>query len=115
MVIFAVFAVLVLLFVILPLIGWAIWQVISAAIIGAIFGALGRLLLPGHQPIGVFATICCGWVGSIVGILIGHAAGLPWAGTVLIEIGAAAGAVAILSRSQHGRVGGGRPRGVLDR
>ena len=113
-VILAVFALLVVVFVILPLVGWAIWLVISTAIIGAIFGAIGRLLVPGHQPIGVLATICCGWAGSIVGGIIGRVAGLHHFATILIEIGVSAGAVAILSGGTRARVGSCR-RGILPR
>jgi uncharacterized membrane protein YeaQ/YmgE (transglycosylase-associated protein family) len=114
-VIFAVFAVLVIIFVILPLVGWAIGLVIWTAIVGAIFGAIGRLIVPGHQPIGVLATICCGWAGSIIGGVIGRAAGLHHLATILIEIGVAAGAVAILASTQRGRVAGAGSRGVLNR
>jgi uncharacterized membrane protein YeaQ/YmgE (transglycosylase-associated protein family) len=110
----AIFALLVIVFVILPLVGWAIWLVISTAIIGAIFGAIGRLIVPGHQPIGVLATICCGWAGSIVGGIIGRAAGLHHFATLLIEIAVSAGAVAIFSGSARGRVNSSG-RGVLPR
>jgi uncharacterized membrane protein YeaQ/YmgE (transglycosylase-associated protein family) len=113
-VIFAVFALLVVVFVILPLVGWAIGLVIWTAIVGIFFGALGRLIVPGHQPIGVLATICCGWAGSIIGGIIGRAAGLHHVATILIEIGVSAAAVALLSGSARQRVGGSS-RGVLNR
>lgn len=113
--ILAVFALLVIVFVVLPLIGWAIGLVIWTAIVGIIFGALGRLIVPGHQPIGILATICCGWAGSLIGGIIGRAAGIGHLATILIEIGVSAGAVAIFSGSRRGRVTGSTPRGALGR
>jgi len=103
-VILAVFALLVILFIILPLIGWAIGLVIWTAIVGIFFGALGRLILPGHQPIGVLATICCGWIGSLIGGVIGRSAHIGHFATVLVEIGMAAAAVAIWSGTHRGQV-----------
>jgi uncharacterized membrane protein YeaQ/YmgE (transglycosylase-associated protein family) len=109
-VILAVFALLVVVFVILPLIGVALWFVISTAIVGIFFGALGRLIVPGYQPIGILATVCCGWIGSLVGGIVGHGAGLGHFATILVEIALSAAAVAVWSGSQRRRVGaGGRP------
>ncbi len=68
----AVFAVLIVLFVVLPLVGVALWFVISTALVGLVLGALGRLIVPGEQPIGVLATIICGWAGSLIGGVIGR-------------------------------------------
>jgi uncharacterized membrane protein YeaQ/YmgE (transglycosylase-associated protein family) len=53
------------------------------------------LIIPGRQPIGILATIVSGWVGSLIGgvigvILLGRHHHF---GTVLIEIGVAAVAV----------------------
>ena len=102
--ILAVFALLVVVFIVLPLVGWAIGLVIWTAIVGIFFGALGRLILPGHQPIGVLATICCGWIGSILGGVIGRSAHIGHFATVLVEIGMAAAAVAIWSGTHRGQV-----------
>lgn len=111
--ILAVFALLVLVFVILPLVGVALWFVISTAVVGVFFGALGRLIVPGYQPIGVLATICCGWVGSLVGGLIGHGVGIGRLATILVEIGVSAVAVAVWSGTHRKPVDAGR-RGVID-
>jgi len=43
---------------------------IGAIIIGAVIGALGRLLLPGRQPIGILWTILVGIVAALIGTLI---------------------------------------------
>jgi len=113
-VILAVFALLVVVFVILPLVGWAFGLVIWTAIVGIFFGALGRLLVPGYQPIGFLATICCGWVGSLVGGIIGRSAGVGHFATILIEVGLSAAAVALWSGT-HRRQVAGADRGAIAR
>ena len=50
--------------------------ILSAIVIGAIIGALGRLLLPGKQNIPIWLTILAGVVASIVGFLIANALGV---------------------------------------
>ena len=112
--ILAVFALLVLIFVILPLAGMAIAWVIWTALIGIVLGALGRLIVPGPQPIGVFATIACGLVGSLVGGIIGTAADLHRIATFLVELGIAAGAVMVWAGTHRRQVGRGHSRGVID-
>jgi uncharacterized membrane protein YeaQ/YmgE (transglycosylase-associated protein family) len=98
--IFVIFLVLLALFVLLPLIGWAVWFFISAAVSGLVLGALARLIVPGRHPIGLLATIVSGWIGSLVGGAIGVAAfgrHHHHFGTILIEIGVAALTVLTLS------------------
>lgn len=96
-----VFALLVVVFVILPLVGVALWFLITTLVTGLIVGALGRLVVPGMQPIGLLATVCCGWIGSLVGAGIGHAAHLHHLATLLVEIAVAAVTVAVWSRSER--------------
>ena len=105
--ILAVFIALIVLFVVLPLVWHVFWVLFWAAVSGIIFGALGRLIVPGRQQIGVIATIACGWVGALIGGVIGHAIG-GWFVTLLLEIGGAAGAVAIWSATHRSSVGGSR-------
>jgi uncharacterized membrane protein YeaQ/YmgE (transglycosylase-associated protein family) len=91
------FLILLGLFVVLPLIGLAFWAFWSIIAVGLIVGALGRLLVPGPQPIGLLATLMVGLCGSIVGGFIGqHVLGVGHFATVLIEIGLAALVVAAL-------------------
>jgi uncharacterized membrane protein YeaQ/YmgE (transglycosylase-associated protein family) len=95
---FVLIVVLLVLVVVLPIVGWALWLLISAALVGAIIGGLARLMLPGRQRIGVFSTIVIGWIGSLVGSLLGrHLFHVGTFLTVLCEIGAAAILVAIAS------------------
>lgn len=111
--ILAVFALLVLIFVILPLAGMAIAWVIWTALIGIFLGAFGRLIVPGRQPIGVFATIACGLVGSLAGGIVGQTAHLHRFATLLIEIGIAALAVALWSGTHRRPISRGH-RGIID-
>ncbi|MEO6887353.1 MAG: GlsB/YeaQ/YmgE family stress response membrane protein [Jatrophihabitantaceae bacterium] len=92
-----VVAVLVLV-VVMSILGWALWLLISAAVVGAIIGGLARLAIPGRQEIGIFATIVIGWVGSLIGSLLGrHLFHVGTFLTVLCEIGVAAILVALAS------------------
>ena len=101
--ILAVFAVLIVLFVVLPLIGVALWWLISTAIVGLVVGALGRLIVPGTQRIGIMATIACGLAGSLLGGAIGRAVGGRLV-TILIEVGVAAAAVAVWETVERRRL-----------
>ena len=90
--------VLIALLVVLALASWALWIIISAAIVGAIIGGLARLVIPGRQSIGILATIVIGWVGSLIGSLLGrHVFHVGRILTVLCEIGVAAILVALAS------------------
>ncbi len=51
--------------------------IISAIVIGAIIGALGRLLLPGKQNLPIWLTIVVGIVAALVGTFIARALGIP--------------------------------------
>lgn len=44
-----------------------IGTIISAIVVGAIIGALARLVMPGRQGIGMVMTILLGIIGSFVG------------------------------------------------
>jgi uncharacterized membrane protein YeaQ/YmgE (transglycosylase-associated protein family) len=94
----ALLVILVVLLIVFPIIGFAVSALISVVIVGGIIGALARLVLPGRQDIGVFATIVLGWIGSLVGGFVGyrvlHVNGFL---RVLLEIGVAAVLVAIAS------------------
>jgi len=45
-------------------------EIIAAIIIGIIAGYLGRLLLPGRDPMGFVQTVILGIVGSLVGYFL---------------------------------------------
>jgi uncharacterized membrane protein YeaQ/YmgE (transglycosylase-associated protein family) len=60
--------------------------VLWAIVVGAIIGALGRLVVPGRNPIGIALTILLGIVGAIVGSLIGHAIHVGVVITFVLEV-----------------------------
>jgi uncharacterized membrane protein YeaQ/YmgE (transglycosylase-associated protein family) len=76
--------------------------IITAIIVGAIIGALGRLVLPGRQGIPIWLTILVGIVAALVGTLIAGAlgvrdtSGVDWI-ELLIQIALAAVGVALVS------------------
>ena len=51
--------------------------IITAIVIGAIIGALARLILPGKQNIPIWLTIVVGIVAALVGTAIARAVGIP--------------------------------------
>ncbi len=50
--------------------------IISAIVVGAIIGALGRLIVPGRQSISIWVTIAIGIVAAIIGTFIAQAVGV---------------------------------------
>jgi uncharacterized membrane protein YeaQ/YmgE (transglycosylase-associated protein family) len=99
------FLILVALFVALPLAGMALWALWTTIVIGLILGALGRLIVPGPQRIGVLATLVAGLCGSILGGFLGqHVLDAGRFVTVLLEIGVAALAVAAIAAVTNRRV-----------
>lgn len=110
--ILALVVIFVVLFIALPLLGLAASALISVAIVGLVVGALGRLLVPGRQRIGLLATVLLGLVGSIVGSFLGHRVLGIGAFSLLLEIGVAAVAVAVYASlpSQHRPLNDGKGR-----
>jgi uncharacterized membrane protein YeaQ/YmgE (transglycosylase-associated protein family) len=53
--------------------------IITAIVIGAIIGVLGRLVLPGKQPIGMLLTVLVGIVSAFIGTALARALGIPTA------------------------------------
>jgi uncharacterized membrane protein YeaQ/YmgE (transglycosylase-associated protein family) len=53
--------------------------IITAIVIGAIIGALGRLVVPGKQNIPIWLTIVVGIIAAFVGTFIARAIGIPTA------------------------------------
>jgi uncharacterized membrane protein YeaQ/YmgE (transglycosylase-associated protein family) len=50
--------------------------IITALVIGAIIGALGRLILPGRQAIPAWLTVVVGIVAALLGTLVARAFGV---------------------------------------
>jgi uncharacterized membrane protein YeaQ/YmgE (transglycosylase-associated protein family) len=49
--------------------------IIAAVIVGAIIGALARLVMPGKQDISILMTVILGIIGGLAGSWIWHALG----------------------------------------
>jgi len=97
-VILALFVVLLVLFVVFPLLGMALWALFTTIVVGLVLGALGRLVVPGRQRISLLVTALAGIIGAIVGGFIGdHVFGVGWLPTLLLEIGVSALLVAAMS------------------
>ncbi|MEO5876059.1 MAG: GlsB/YeaQ/YmgE family stress response membrane protein, partial [Streptosporangiaceae bacterium] len=83
--------------------------IITAIVIGAIIGALGRLALPGRQPIGLLLTIGVGIVAALVGTAIAQQVGvattdgIDWI-ELVFQIGLAAVGVGAVAALRRGRV-----------
>jgi uncharacterized membrane protein YeaQ/YmgE (transglycosylase-associated protein family) len=81
--------------------------ILTAIVVGAIVGALGRLVVPGRQNIGILATILVGIAGSIIGTLIAGALhvrntpGVDWI-QIILEVLVAAVGVVLVSGSRRG-------------
>ena len=85
--------------------------IISAIIIGLIIGALGRLVVPGRQPIPIWLTIVIGIIAAFIGAFIAGAlgyanGGIPWVLLVIQIIVAAIGVV--IAANLYARRGGAR-------
>ena len=76
--------------------------ILTAIIVGAIIGALGRLVLPGRQNIPVWLTIVVGIVAALLGTVIAGAIGVrttdgvDWV-ELFIQIALAAVGVALVA------------------
>ena len=80
--------------------------IISAIIIGAVIGALGRLVVPGKQDIPIWLTIVIGVVAALIGTLIvgsfRDTEGVDWI-ELLVQVALAAGAVALVAGTRGRR------------
>lgn len=82
--------------------------IITAIVIGAIIGALARLILPGDQNISVIVTILVGIVAALVGtavarwIGVDHTSGVDWI-ELLIQLGFAVLFVGLVAGIGHRR------------
>jgi uncharacterized membrane protein YeaQ/YmgE (transglycosylase-associated protein family) len=71
-------------------------SILLTIIIGAIVGALAKLIMPGKDPGGIIITILLGIAGSFVAGLLGHALGWYSAGEAPGILMSIVGAVILL-------------------
>lgn len=81
---------LLVLLVVLPLIGVALWALVSLVVTGLIIGALGRLVVPGTQAIGLLATMLIGLAGSLLGTFLAAVLHTGDVVTLLLQVASAA-------------------------
>ena len=72
-------------------------SILLTIIIGAIVGALAKLLMPGRDPGGIIVTILLGIAGSFVAGMLGHAVGWYEAGEGPGIIASVLGAIILLA------------------
>jgi uncharacterized membrane protein YeaQ/YmgE (transglycosylase-associated protein family) len=75
---------------------------ISLVVVGLVIGALGRLALPGPDPMGIGATILVGLGGSFIGGLLMSLIAGRSAWSFLVAVACATGIVYIIRRSRGG-------------
>ena len=79
--------------------------IISAIVVGAIIGALGRLVVRGQQNISIVATILIGIVAAVIGTFVAQALGvgdtngIDWI-KLIIQVALAAVGVSIFASAK---------------
>jgi uncharacterized membrane protein YeaQ/YmgE (transglycosylase-associated protein family) len=69
--------------------------VLSLLLVGLVVGGLGRLIVPGRQPVGCLLTVLIGIVGAAIGLYVGARIGSTWPVTLAAQVLAAALLVAL--------------------
>lgn len=83
-------------------------SILGAIVIGAVIGAIGRLLLPGRQAIGWILTIVVGIVAALIGTAIAQVLGvettpgIDWI-ELLMQVILAVVGVGLVAALQRGR------------
>ena len=71
--------------------------VISAIVVGLLVGALGRLIVPARQTIGILLTIVLGLVGTFVGGYLAYQFTSSFVVILIVQVAVAAVLVAMFS------------------
>ena len=77
--------------------------VISAIVIGLVVGALGRLIVPGRQAIGILLTIVLGLVGTFVGGYIAYRFTDNFLPVLIVQVVVAAVLIALFGSATRSR------------
>ena len=88
-------------------------MILTLIISGLVIGALGRLAVPGRNPMGILMTIALGIGGSLAGGLIVRALGLGQGAAFVASVVCAAGLVYLVSGRQRRGLLGSRRGGLL--
>lgn len=77
--------------------------IVSALFVGLVIGALGRLVVPGRQPIGCLFTVLLGILGSVAGLALARYLGLGfWPLVLACQVAVAAVGVAVVAGTLRG-------------
>jgi uncharacterized membrane protein YeaQ/YmgE (transglycosylase-associated protein family) len=84
-------------------------SILGAIFVGLLIGGLGRLAVPGRQPIGCLMTLLVGIVGAVGGLAIANGADVHrWFLVLCCQVGVAA--LGVLVASNVGHLGRSRRR-----
>lgn len=76
-----------------------LWLVVT----GLVIGALGRLVLPGRQEIGLLATALVGVAASLLGGILAGLFDVGWLVQFLVAVALAAVGILLFASSEHRR------------
>jgi uncharacterized membrane protein YeaQ/YmgE (transglycosylase-associated protein family) len=86
-----------------------IGYIVSLLIVGFVIGGLGRLVVPGPNPIGAGRTLGVGLIGAFVGSLLGGVLGIGIF-AIISEVALSAGLVYLVSGRSRRLTSGGSSR-----
>jgi uncharacterized membrane protein YeaQ/YmgE (transglycosylase-associated protein family) len=78
-------------------------ELLWLALTGLIIGALGRLVLPGRQDIGLLTTALIGIAASLLGGVLGDIFNAGWIIRFLVAVALAAIGVTLVAKQDRGR------------
>jgi uncharacterized membrane protein YeaQ/YmgE (transglycosylase-associated protein family) len=84
------------------LIGLA-FSLLWLALTGLVIGALGRLVLPGRQEIGLLATVLVGIAASLLGGILADLFDVGWIIQFLVAVALAALGITLFAQTERGR------------
>jgi len=76
------------------------FELLWLALTGLVVGALGRLILPGRQEIGLLTTALVGIAASLLGGILGDIFDAGWIVRFLVAVALAAIGITLLSRTE---------------
>ena len=80
-----------------------VFELLWLVITGLVIGALGRLVLPGQQQIGLLATALVGIAASLLGGILADIFDTGWLIQFLVAVALAAIGITIFASSERGR------------
>jgi uncharacterized membrane protein YeaQ/YmgE (transglycosylase-associated protein family) len=80
-----------------------VFELLWLVIAGLVIGALGRLVLPGQQQIGLLATALVGIAASVLGGILADIFDAGWLIQFLVAVALAAIGITIFASSERGR------------